>query len=725
MAFYALRRFIAAASVLMLVFGSISYGQEKSAPAPAPEKVDQLIELLSDPAVKDWLAAQSSQAASQDKPDTDLHAQGMSKSTVSMGLEQVREHVHELVVAVPDLPDQLERARTITMLELSRRGLLDVALVIGVFIAAGVALSAIVHLLTARLRKWIDALPATTPTGRARKIGGRYLYATIMILAFIVGSAGAFLLFKWPPLLREIVLAYLTGAIAVWIVRSYVASALVPTFMGVANAEAVRAIPVRDATANHWTRWIVIISVWVALVSATFSLLPLLGFTRDGVMALMVPTSTVLLVLTLFAVWRRPCEQSLIPHSRRLGFTATTWILTTFLVVLWLMRIAGLWFSMWLLLAAAAVPFLIYTARRAVYYVLRADPADEPDSAIPAISVAIIDRAIRVGLIIISAYLLARAFGLGISTMQSQEHPIRNMVLRGLLNAAVIVIVADFGWSIIKAATERRLGVARVTADPAEQSAPHQVDPRQGRLLTLLPIFQNIVFAVIVIMAILMILSSLGIEIGPLIAGAGVVGVAVGFGAQTLVKDIISGIFYLLDDAFRVGEYISSGKYMGTVESFSLRSIKLRHHRGALFTIPFGELGAVQNLSRDWVTDKFNITVGYDTDIEAARKLIKKVGQQVAEDPEFAPYVIEPIKMQGVQEFGEYGVILRLKSTRKPGQAFGMKRKFFIAIKQAFKEAGITIPIASVHVHQDESATQKVAAQAERIRRSKATRESG
>ena len=85
----------------------------------------------------------------------------------------------------------------------------------------------------------------------------------------------------------------------------------------------------------------------------------------------------------------------------------------------------------------------------------------------------------------------------------------------------------------------------------------------------MLPIVQNILFAVIAVMAILMILASVGIQIGPLIAGAGVIGVAVGFGAQTLVKDVISGMFYLLDDAFRVGEYISSGKYMGTVESFS------------------------------------------------------------------------------------------------------------------------------------------------------------
>ena len=126
-----------------------------------------------------------------------------------------------------------------------------------------------------------------------------------------------------------------------------------------------------------------------------------------------------------------------------------------------------------------------------------------------------------------------------------------------------------------------------------------------------------------------MVLDSLGIQIGPLLAGAGVVGIAIGFGAQTLVKDIISGMFYLLDDAFRVGEYIQAGSHKGTVESFSLRSIKLRHHRGPIATVPFGELGAVQNLSRDWVIDKITIGVTYDTDLDKVKKLVKQIGKEL------------------------------------------------------------------------------------------------
>jgi small-conductance mechanosensitive channel len=120
----------------------------------------------------------------------------------------------------------------------------------------------------------------------------------------------------------------------------------------------------------------------------------------------------------------------------------------------------------------------------------------------------------------------------------------------------------------------------------------------------------------------------------------------------------------------------------------------------------------VQNQSRDWVTDKFNLTVGFDTDLEFARKLIKKLGIELAADPEYAPYVIAPIKMQGVQDFGDYGIVIRMKMTTKPGQAFGMKRKFYVRIRQIFKENNITLPGPTVHVQHDDSSSTAAAAQA-------------
>jgi small-conductance mechanosensitive channel len=206
-------------------------------------------------------------------------------------------------------------------------------------------------------------------------------------------------------------------------------------------------------------------------------------------------------------------------------------------------------------------------------------------------------------------------------------------------------------------------------------------------------------------------LDAMGIQIGPLLAGAGVVGIAIGFGAQTLVRDIISGIFYLLDDAFRVGEYIQASNYKGTVESFSLRSVKLRHHRGPITTVPFGQLGAVQNQSRDWVIDKMTIGVTYDTDLDKVRKLIKEIGRELAQDEEVAPVILEPLKMQGVEQMGEFAIQIRLKMMTKPGEQFVVRRKAYALIKRAFEANGIKFAVPLVQVAGGSAAENAAAAE--------------
>ena len=165
-----------------------------------------------------------------------------------------------------------------------------------------------------------------------------------------------------------------------------------------------------------------------------------------------------------------------------------------------------------------------------------------------------------------------------------------------------------------------------------------------------------------------------------------------------MVKDVISGMFCLLDDAFRIGEYIISGSYKGTVESFSLRSIKLRHHRGYLYTVPFGELGAVQNMSRDWVIDKLSVGVTYNTDLDKVKKIIKQISTEIMADPELAPNIIEPLKMQGVEQFGDFAIQIRMKMMTKPGEQFVIRRRAYGLIKKAFTANDIHFAFPTVTV---------------------------
>ncbi|MEM9224743.1 MAG: mechanosensitive ion channel family protein [Pseudomonadota bacterium] len=213
--------------------------------------------------------------------------------------------------------------------------------------------------------------------------------------------------------------------------------------------------------------------------------------------------------------------------------------------------------------------------------------------------------------------------------------------------------------------------------------------PGATRLATLLPLLRNLLVAVVVAVGFMVVLAAMGVNVAPLFAGAGVIGLAVGFGAQTLIRDVFSGAFFLVDDAFRKGEYLDVGGVMGSVEKISVRSFQLRHHNGPLHTIPFGEIKQLTNFSRDWVIMKLPLRIAYGTDIERVRKLIKKLGVDMAADPEIGPLFVEPLKSQGVVEMEDSAMILRVKFMTKPGDQFVLRRHVFTRIGELFEKEGI------------------------------------
>ena len=214
-----------------------------------------------------------------------------------------------------------------------------------------------------------------------------------------------------------------------------------------------------------------------------------------------------------------------------------------------------------------------------------------------------------------------------------------------------------------------------------------------SRISTILPVVRNLILGAVVAIAGLVIISTAGVDVAPLLAGFGVLGLALSFGSQTLVKDVVSGIFFLAEDAFRIGEYINTGKLVGTVEQISLRSVRLRHHNGPVHTVPFGQISSVTNFSRDWGTIKFELRFDRDADLEAIRKIAKKVGQSLLDHPEFGDTFLVPVKMQGIHDVNETSMVIRFKFTARPGKPSFIKREAMKLLMAAFKEAGL--PLAS------------------------------
>jgi small-conductance mechanosensitive channel len=234
---------------------------------------------------------------------------------------------------------------------------------------------------------------------------------------------------------------------------------------------------------------------------------------------------------------------------------------------------------------------------------------------------------------------------------------------------------------------------------PQQENQAEEGGAGGSRSETLLLLMRKTILFALFAIVFLLLLSSMGINIGPLLAGAGVIGLAIGFGAQTLVKDIIAGIFFLIDDAFRVGDYIETGGLKGTVEHISLRSLRLRSPRGPVHTIPFGSMGTVTNNSRDYIISKLDFRVRYDTSVDKVRKIIKKINKKIMKDEEMGPVMLDKIKSQGVRELDDSAMIMRVKFKTIPGEQFVIRREVFRMMQEEFSKNGIEFAHRNVTVY--------------------------
>lgn len=258
------------------------------------------------------------------------------------------------------------------------------------------------------------------------------------------------------------------------------------------------------------------------------------------------------------------------------------------------------------------------------------------------------------------------------------------------LSIGVVIVIALALWEFSASAIERYLS-AIDTSDT----------PRRTRVRTLLPLLRTALLCVIVVLTSLIVLSHLGIDIAPLLAGAGVVGVAIGFGSQALVKDVITGLFILLEDQIAVGDIVDVGKdHKGTVEAVSVRSIRLRDLAGTVHTVPFSEVTSVKNLTKDFSNVLARITISYHEDIDRVIEILRDAGDQLIADEALQPFILNPFEFMGVDSLDEFSVVLLVRIRTAPGKQLTVGRAFNRLVKIAFDEHGIAArdpaPIAMI-----------------------------
>ncbi len=309
-------------------------------------------------------------------------------------------------------------------------------------------------------------------------------------------------------------------------------------------------------------------------------------------------------------------------------------------------------------------------------------------------------RIARVALLAFLVLMVGRIYGLNLLALGGGDG---SAVARNSVVFLLILAAGYLAWEVTNLWVSHQLAKDSPPAQNEDDEA-EMGGAGKSRMATILPLIRVILQISIVTLTVLLALSQLGVNITPLLAGAGVVGLAVGFGAQTLVKDVVSGIFFLMDDAFRLGEFIDTGGTQGSIEKISIRSLQLRGTRGAVHIVPYGEIPKLTNLSRDWVIMKLKFTVPFDTDVEKVRKLFKRIGQDIMEMEEFKEDILAPFKGQGVADVDDVGIVVRGKFTTKPGKQFGVRKEIYKRVQTAFEENGIQFARKEVRVQLPESA---------------------
>ncbi|MFM2130670.1 MAG: hypothetical protein RL477_2216, partial [Pseudomonadota bacterium] len=281
---------------------------------------------------------------------------------------------------------------------------------------------------------------------------------------------------------------------------------------------------------------------------------------------------------------------------------------------------------------------------------------------------------------LVAAVLILNAWG--VDTLGWIASPDGASLIEKAVTIVIIVLLAVAAWEAINIAIARYIEKLEARGVGA------------ARVRTLLPLFRTTVLVVLVSLVALIALSTLGINIAPLLAGAGVLGLAIGFGSQKLVQDVITGLFMLVEDTLEVGDVVDfDGSHSGTVEALSIRTVKLRDPAGNLHILPFSEVKTVINKTRDWAYFVAEVGIAYRENVDHVIDVLRGIGADLQKDPDFAPLIAEPLEVMGLDRFAESAVIIKARlKVIPPARQWAVGREFNRRMKARFDAEGIEMP---------------------------------
>ncbi|RDK01462.1 mechanosensitive ion channel domain-containing protein [Paraburkholderia lacunae] len=286
--------------------------------------------------------------------------------------------------------------------------------------------------------------------------------------------------------------------------------------------------------------------------------------------------------------------------------------------------------------------------------------------------------------------LAARLWGLSLAAVIEE-----NVAARGIAHAATAIIATVFIAWLLWILVDTAITEALNPGSPRNKSRNPSMRAR-----TMLPLLRNVLLVSIMTIAGIVTAANLGINVTPLLAGAGVIGLAIGFGAQSLVTDLITGLFIIIEDTISVGDWIDvDGGHAGTVEHLSIRTVRLRDGQGAIHAIPFSQIKIVKNLSRDFAYAVFEVRMAFSTDVDQITQLIREVGAELMADFRYRREMLGPVEVWGLDRFDPNWMVVKGQIKTRPLQQWSVARAFNLRLKRKMDEAGIEIPVPQMRVY--------------------------
>jgi moderate conductance mechanosensitive channel len=708
------------AFVLLLMSASVAVGQQLpgmlggdagTTETPSSQPVDdaqlrRLIETLEDPAKREellanlraLLAAQGEQPTAPESAAEDAFA--TVAEVISERTEVLRSVATRVVAAIERLPlfvawmggewrDPYQRALW-----------LEVGVGCLIVLGAGLLGYLAIHAVLTPWRRRLATGATEGGLARAARAPLRLLVDLMPVLAFGMVAYVALEFVQLDGIGRPVVRGLIDAAIAAEAALALIRRVFSP------DTPELRLLPISDAGARYGTRWtrrIVRTSIYGRAVLTAAGHLGLPRATGDLLLHVLFFAVAAMVAVVIVRI-RRPVAAAIASLAEERRSPLVRWLpwrtiariwhvlalaYLAFVCLVWGLGIPGGFETLIInTLATAVIAFvtalvLNLMSRQAQFDATAGEPLS-PDAPLIEQRLARYRAwfaAIARGLVVLVAVgALLEVWALDVIRWLSSETG--RTVLRHVVTVALVLLFTLIAWEAINLAIERSI---------AERDA--EGSPRlSSRTRTLLNIIRHFVLVFLGLMALFVILAELGVNIAPLLAGAGVIGLAIGFGSQKLVQDIITGMFVLFSDTMRVGDVVEVGGRAGVVEAVTLRTVALRDYGGSVHTIPYSAIDTVTNLTREYSYAVFDIGVGYRENVDEVMQVLHDLGAEMRQDPFYRRLILEPLEVAGVDRFADSAVVIKARFKTRPLRQWDVAREFNRRIKNRFDELRIEIP---------------------------------